>query len=275
MGTELATSEIAMLLLGLIGISALAGVLAGLLGVGGGIVIVPALFWLFTIVDFDPHLAMHIAVASSLATIITTSISSSAAHYRRGAVDIHLIKRWSIGMAFGALAGGLGAQYVEPSTLKAIFGIVAFAVAINLATPKNLIIADSLPENKAIEISISVAIGLFSSLMGIGGGTLAVPTLTSFSYPIHRAIGTASAFGLVISVPATIGFIVSGWEVSGRPPFSLGYVNVIAVAIILPFATFFAPYGARIAHRINSVWVKRIFAAFLVITSVKMLASAL
>ena len=110
--------------------------------------------------------------------------------------------------------------------------------------------------------------------MGIGGGTLGVPTMAAFNYPIHRAVGTASAFGIVIAVPAVIGFIVSGWDVPGRPPLSLGYVSLIATAIILPFTTYFAPMGARLAHALEPKWVKRAFAIFLTATAIKMLMSA-
>lgn len=274
MDSVLTTSEMVMLAGGLVGASVIAGILAGLLGVGGGIVIVPALFWLFTIIKFNPQIAMHMAVASSLATIITTSISSTRAHERRGAVDFDLLRRWAPAMALGALAGGVGARFINPDGLKAIFGIIALVVSVNLATPKTLVFAEALPGSKIVQNGIAAVIGVFSSLMGIGGGTLSVPTLAGFSYPIHRAVGTASAFGLIISIPAVIGFVFSGWNVPGRPPFSLGYVNLIAVAIILPFTTYFAPMGARLAHRLDPVWVKRAFAFFLTITALRMLSAA-
>ena len=272
-GTIYSTPEIISLVAGLAVASAIAGILAGLLGVGGGIVIVPALFWLFTFINFNPELSMHMAVATSLATIIATSISSMRAHHKKGAVDIELLKRWAPGVALGALSGGFLAKFIDPAGLKSIFGAVALVVAINLATPKTLVVAKHVPSGKAATSMISYIIGLVSSLMGIGGGTLSVPVLASFSYPIHRAVGTASAFGLVIAVPAVIGFIYSGHDIAGRPPFSLGYVNLVAAIIILPFTTFFAPIGARLAHSLDAVWVKRAFALFLSITAIRMLAS--
>lgn len=265
--------ELALLIGGLSIASIIAGVVAGLLGVGGGIVIVPVLFWVFTFTSFPDELAMHMAVATSLATIITTSIASMRAHHNRGAVDFELLRRWAPALGFGALAGGLIARYLDAAVLTGIFGVVGLAVAINMATPRSLVIGDHLPA-APVQTAIAAVIGLVSSLMGIGGGTLGVPTLAAFSYPIHRAVGTASAFGIVIAVPAVLGFIVSGWDAPGRPPFSLGYVSLAATVIILPFTTYFAPFGARLAHALEPIWVKRAFSVFLVITAIKMLYSS-
>lgn len=270
---DLSVFEIVMLVLGLVGASIIAGIIAGLLGVGGGIVIVPVLFWLFTLIQFPKDIAAPMAVATSLATIITTSISSMRAHNRRGAVDFELLRRWAPALGIGALAGGLATKFMDPSVLTAVFGFVGLAVAVNLATPKSLVIADRLPANP-IQVAIATVIGFVSSLMGIGGGTLGVPTLVAFSYPVHRAVGTASAFGIVIAIPAVIGFIISGWGVPGLPPLSLGYVSLVATAIILPFTTYFAPLGARLAHSLEPKWVKRAFAVFLAVTAIKMLHSS-
>lgn len=263
------------LLLGTVILSAiLAGIMAGLLGVGGGIVLVPMLFWLLSFTDFPPELFMHMAVATSLATIMFTSVSSARAHNRRGAVDTNLLKLWAPAMVVGALSGGLVSRYIDAGGLKAIFGFIALLVSVNMARPKPLVLRDSLPESKIVHVAISGVTGLFSSLMGIGGGTLSVPILSAFSVEIRRAVGTASAFGVVIAVPAVIGFVVSGWGVEGRPPLSLGYVNVAAALVILPFTVGFAPVGARIAHAVDTKWIKRVFALFLFITAIRMLLSA-
>lgn len=264
-----------ILLLGGLGVaSVIAGLVAGLLGVGGGIVIVPVLFWIFGFTHFPEDLAMHMAVATSLSTIIVTSYVSMRSHHKRGAVDFDLLKRWAPAMAVGALAGGLAARFFEPAVLTGIFGVVGLAVAANLATKRTLVIGPSLPATP-IQVALATVIGFVSALMGIGGGTLGVPTLAAFSYPIHRAVGTAAAFGVVIAIPAVLGFIISGWDAPGRPPFSLGYVSLVATAIILPFTTYFAPIGARLAHSLEPIWVKRAFALFLVITAGKMLYSSL
>ncbi|MCD1626031.1 sulfite exporter TauE/SafE family protein [Seohaeicola saemankumensis] len=255
--------------------AAFAGILAGLLGVGGGIVIVPVLFWVFTFIQFDPALAMPLAVATSLATIIATALSSARAHHKRGAVDMLLVKRWGPWMAAGALLGGAVAGLVDGTALLLVFGIVGLAVSVNLARPKTLVLSDDLPRGKAAQPALAGLIGTVSAMMGIGGGTLGVPVLTACSVPVHRAVGTAAAFGLIIAVPAVIALIIAGLGVEGRPPLSLGYVNLVAAALILPISTTLAPRGAQLAHALDAKWVKRAFAVFLAITSLRMLWTAL
>lgn len=271
----LTTLQITLLVGGVVLAGGLGGLLAGLLGVGGGIVIVPVLFWVFTFTRFDPALAMHMAVATSLATIIATSISSARAHHKRGAVDMALVKRWGPWMAAGALAGGAFAGLVNAAALMMVFGIMGLAVSVNLARPKSLVLAPDLPSGKVGQPVLASGIGLVSAMMGIGGGTLGVPTLTAFSVPVHRAVGTAATFGLIIAIPAAIALVVAGLGVAGRPPLSLGYVNLVAAALILPMSIFMAPHGAKLAHALDAKWVKRSFAVFLTITSVRMLWTAL
>jgi len=269
-----ASGEIILLVLGLIVTGAIAGLLAGLLGVGGGIVIVPVLFQLLDSLGVSSAVSMHCAVATSLATIIATSISSARSHHRRGAIDVDLLKFWSPFVFVGALAGGVISRYLAGGSLSAIFGVVALIVAVNMASPRKAVLSESLPASKLGNGAIAGGIGLFSSLMGIGGGTLTVPTLTLFSYPVHRAVGTAAAFGLVIAIPATLGFIWSGWGAEGRPPFSLGFVNAPAAVVIFSASVFTAPVGARIAHSINARSLKLAFAVFLGIVAVRMLLRA-
>lgn len=264
-----------VILIGLVGSSILAGILAGLLGVGGGIVLVPVLFWILALVDFPADVSMHMAVATSLSTIIFTSISSARSHHSRGNMDTNILKLWAPGILVGALSGGLAAKYVDANALKTIFGVIAVLVAINMMRKNVIVLRDALPETKATNGAISVLTGLFSALMGIGGGTLAVPILSSFSVSIRKAVGTASAMGFLIAVPATLGFIWAGWSVPDRPYGSLGYVNLIGTLIILPFTVGFAPVGASLSSRISTVWVKRCFAVFLGITGVRMLLTVL
>ncbi len=269
----LSSIDMALLVGGVIATAIIAGVMAGLLGVGGGIVLVPVLFWILSATDFPPDISMHMAVATSLATIIFTSISSARAHHKRGAVDKDLLRRWAPGMILGALTGGLAAKYINGDGLRAIFGCIGVLVAINMATPKTLVISDRLPGARATNVAISYVTGFFSALMGIGGGTLSVPLLVAFSVEVRRAVGTASSFGILIAVPAVIGFVFAGWSVPDRPPLSLGYVNLPAAAIILPFTVGFAPVGAKIAHTVDPKWIKRAFALFLGITALRMLMS--
>ena len=272
---DFALTDLLLILAGVIGTAILAGILAGLLGVGGGIVLVPVLFWVLSITNFPPELSMHMAVATSLATIIFTSVSSARAHDKRGSVDRSLLKLWAPGIVLGALSGGLAAKYINADGLKVIFGGLALLVAINMATPKTLVIRDDLPASRLVNGVISYVTGVFSALMGIGGGTLSVPLLVGFSVDVRRAVGTASAFGFLIAVPAVLGFVYAGWGLEGRPPLSVGYVNIAAALVILPFTVGFAPLGAKIAHSVDTKWIKRVFAAFLAITALRMLMSAL
>lgn len=258
---------------GLLATGAIAGVLAGLLGVGGGIVIVPVLFWLFDVLNIPQNVAMHLAVGTSLCTIIPTSISSARSHHKRGAIDTALLRTWAPLIFAGALAGGVLSKVLASGALTLIFGVIALAVSINMAWPKTAVLADDLPRGPVGRGIVPAFIGLFSSLMGIGGGTLSVPILTAFSFPVHRAVGTASAFGLVIAVPAVCGFIWSGWGMPGRPPLSLGYVSVPAAVLIFSMSVFTAPLGSKLAHSLNPRALKRAFAGFLFLTAMKMLWS--
>jgi uncharacterized membrane protein YfcA len=140
-----------------------------------------------------------------------------------------------------------------------------------MAAPKTLVLRDAMPQSRIVNGLIAYVTGGFSALMGIGGGTLSVPILVAFSIGARRAVGTAATFGFLIAVPAVIGFVISGWGHPGLPPFSLGYVNLAATLVILPFTVGFAPLGARLAHALDPVWIKRIFALFLGITALKML----
>jgi len=261
--------------LGLVAASVIAGLMAGFLGVGGGIVLVPVMVWMFGFVDFPADLSMHMAVATSLTTIIFTAISSARTHRSKGGVLVPILKIWAPFVGLSALAGGLLARFIQPDTLTLIFAVVAIFVALNFLRKEPLVLGDGLPTGLPANAAIACGIGLTSSLMGIGGGTLGVPTLSAFSIPIKKAVGTSAAMGLVIAIPAAIGFVVSGAGVPDRPPFSLGYVSLPAVILIIPITTQLAPDGARWAHKVDATWVKRCFAAFLALTAARMFVSVL
>jgi len=247
------------------------GIIAGLLGVGGGIVIVPVLDFALSIVGVDPAVRMHIAVATSLATIIPTSISSSRSHHKRGAVDIDILKNWGLAIFIGSVAGVILASRVGGNVLSIIFGVVALGAAAKMLLPLgDKRIADALPKGWAGK-AIPFSIGGISSMMGIGGGTLSVPVLTLFNQPIHRAVGTAAFLGLVISLPATIAFIVTGWGNPLLPPGSLGFVNVIGFAIIAPVTYLSAPLGAKLAHALDKRHLAMAFGGFLFVVGFRML----
>lgn len=271
MGLTLYTAPVLIsLAVGLLFTGAVAGVLAGLLGVGGGIVIVPVLFWLLEYLDFPASVAMHMAVGTSLATIIPTSISSARLHHSRGAIDTDLLKRWAPFVAAGAALGGWSAMYMSSQALTAVFAVIAFLVAVNMLLPKQIVLAKQLPESRMANTGIGAVIGFFSSLMGIGGGTLSVPTLAMFSFPVHRAVGTASAFGFVIALPAVLGFINAGWGAEDRPPWSLGYVSIPAAVLLFSASVFTAPVGGKIAHRLDAKKLRWAFALFLMLSAAKM-----
>lgn len=267
-------SEVFSLVPGIMATGAIAGILSGLLGVGGGIVIVPVLFWIFGGLGFPPGLGMQVAVASSLVTVAFTAFSSARAHHARGSVDIGIFKLWAPFMAVGAMAGGVLAGIISGRVLLVIFGLIALLVAYNLASPRSRVVASELPSARGAQPAMAGSVGMVSAMMGIGSGTLGVPLMTAFSVPVHRAVGTAAALGLVIGVPASLAMIVAGLGVDGRPPFSIGYVNLVAVILILPLSVVCAPIGARIAHTLEPIWIKRSFAVFLCLTSFRMLWSA-
>lgn len=273
MGGE--TGILVLLAAVMLGTGAVAGVLAGLLGVGGGIVIVPVLYHIFSQygaeLGVEPGALMHVAVGTSLATIVPTSLVSARKHHQRGAVDGALLKSWGPGILAGVICGTLIAGMVRGSVLTAVFALVALLVSINMARPSGTaVLADRLPGG-GLRHLIATVIGGFSAMMGIGGGTLSVPILSAFSYPIRRAVGTAAAIGILISIPAAAGFIYEGLDVPGRPPYSLGYVSLVGVGLIAPMTMAMAPVGVKIAHTISTTRLRQAFALFLFLTSLRML----
>jgi len=263
--------ELIMFAVGLLATGIIAGVIAGLLGVGGGIVIVPVLFHIFTTLGIDESIRMHLAVGTSLGTIIPTSIRSVRAHHKKGAVDWALLKRWAFPMLLGVVVGTVLASYVDGQVLTGIFAVFAIVIAVNLAFGREeWRLGDELP-SMPVQSGIAAVIGSLSSMMGIGGGTFGVTTMTLFGRPIHKAVATSAGLGLIISVPGAIGFLVSGWAVPGLPPFSIGYVNLIGLALIVPMTVLAAPWGAALAHKISRKTLARAFAFFLLATSIKMM----
>ncbi len=265
-------NDLVMLLPILLVSGIVAGLLAGLLGVGGGIVIVPMLYHIFMYLHVDLSVAMPLAIGTSLSTIVVTSIMSARSHHKRGGIDWELVKCWLPFVIVGVLIGSLSASYIDGENLKLMFGGLLVMVSVHMIASqyKALVIAKQLP-GKIGQSGFATALGAFSSLLGIGGGTLMVPLLTLFSYPIHRAVSTASFFGLVISVPATLSYIVVGWNVDNLPVGSIGYVNLLGFIALVPMTMIFAPIGAKLAYQLNVSQLKTVFAVFLVIVGIKML----
>lgn len=255
----------------LIGTGVVAGLLAGLLGVGGGIVIVPVLFFLFQMLGVSADSAMLIATATSLATIVPTSISSIRAHHSKGNVDFALLKQWGFFILLGVLLGSWLVTRIDGTWLTVLFGVIATLSALNMLFGSNSALFQSLPGN-AGQSAMAGSVGLFSSLVGIGGGTLTVPMLTFCNYPAHRAIGTAAGVGLIISLPAAITMLVLGTAPADAPVGTYGLVNLIGFICIVPLTVLFAPLGASLANVLDAKKLKKIFAIVLMITGVRMLA---
>jgi uncharacterized membrane protein YfcA len=264
------------LIAALLATGAVAGMTAGLLGLGGGIVIVPVLYYVFALVGVDEAVRMHCAVGTSLATIIPTGLSSARAHRSHGNLDTGLLRQLAPGVVAGVSAATAVSYFLTGRGLTIFFAVVALAVAANMAfNRRGLTLGDQLPAGWMPRLGLGGIIGSVSALMGIGGGTLSIPILTAFGTPVRRAVGTAAAIGVVISVPGAIGFAVSGLGTPGRPPLSLGYVNLPGFACIVPMTVLMAPVGARLAQATNPARLRQLFALFLAMTAARLLVTNL
>ncbi len=257
--------------IGLLILGMVAGTLAGLLGVGGGGVIVPALvFLLHDHPQIPPEHLMHIALGTSLATIVLTSLSSIYAHNKRGAVKWQIVTQLTGGIIVGALLGAAVAASLSSRMLSIIFGIFLLLLSLELGFGKKPAPHRQLPNAWATS-GVGGIIGVISSLVGIGGGSLTVPFLAYCNIPLQNAIATSAACGFPIAVSGAIGFIISGWGVAGLPPASLGFVYLPAFITIAATSLFFAPLGVKLAHSLPTLLLKRIFAAVLALVGLKML----
>ena len=254
-------------------IGAFAGVLAGLLGVGGGIVLVPAFFYAFAALGYDSPQLMQMCLATSLATIIVTSARSVMAHHRKGAVEWDILKTWAPGIAIGALIGVLVVASLRSDTLQAIFGTLAALVALYMIFGKSAWRLGTIMPGGITRAALSPAIGFLSVLMGIGGGSFGVPTMTLFGVPIHRAVATAAGFGVVIAVPSAVAFLFVPIDVA--PPLTIGAINLVAFVLVIAMTLITAPLGARLAHWMDPKPLKQVFGAFLALVALNMLRKAL
>lgn len=270
----LSPAQWAMLTAFLLSLGALAGFLAGLLGIGGGLVLVPGLYFGLKALGFESEALMHVAVGTSLAVIIPTGLSSARAHWRRGAVRFDLVKQIGPGILIGVGIGTLIAHQIEKQGMTVFFACALTALALlMLINPARFSPLQTTPPQPWMGLSGTV-IGVFSSLMGIGGATISVPWMAICRVPMHTAVGTASALGILIAIPAALGFIVIGWQAEGLPPFSLGYINFLAWPLIIPASVLAAPWGAKLAHSVSVDRLRKIFAWFLVIIAAKMMWEA-
>lgn len=255
-------------------IGAFAGVLAGLLGVGGGIVLVPAFFYAFQTLGYDGPQLMQMCLATSLATIIVTSLRSVHSHNKKGAVDWTILRGWAPGIVIGAVLGMLLVSQLRSSTLQAIFGGLALVVGLYMGFGRaHWRLGDEMPKGPK-RWAYSPAVGFLSVLMGIGGGSFGVPLMSLHNVPIHRAVATAAGFGLLIAVPSVIGFLFVDMTMP-VPPLTVGAVNFVAFGIIIAMTLVTAPWGVKLAHAMDPKPLKRVFAVFLVLVALNMLRKAL
>ncbi|MBN2631361.1 MAG: sulfite exporter TauE/SafE family protein [Rhodobacteraceae bacterium] len=254
-------------------IGAIAGVIAGLLGVGGGIVLVPAFFYAFTVMGYAGPYLMQVCLATSLATIIVTSARSVLSHHKKGAVEWPILRGWAVFISIGAVVGVITASSLKSATLQAIFGIVGIFIGLYMAFGKSDWRLGTVMPQGAARIGVGGIVGFLSVLMGIGGGSFGVPLMTLYGVPIHRAVATAAGFGVLIAVPSVIGFMLI--PISGAPPFSLGAVNLPAFFLIITMTLITAPLGVKLAHAMDPKPLKRIFAVFITLVALNMLRKVL
>lgn len=252
------------------GLGAFAGILAGLLGVGGGLVIVPVLLMIFEAAGHASDRLIHLAVGTSLATIVFTSISSVLAHHSRGSVRWDVFWRMTPGIVIGALLGSALADRMPGTELRTVFGLFELAVAAQMAFGGRPSPHRQLPNRFGLA-GVGSVIGAVSAIVGIGGGTMTVPFLAWCNVAMHKAVGTSAACGLPIAVAGATGFMLTGWEDPGLPQPALGYVYLPALFGIVAASMLFAPLGARMAHAIPAASLKRIFAVFLAFLGIRML----
>lgn len=266
-------SPLALALPALLVAGAAAGFAGGLFGIGGGFVVVPALMFLLPSLGVAPDQTAHVAVGTSLASIIFTSIRSTSSHARRGSVDFGLLKGWAIWVVMGTAVGTVFANLASGAHLAVIFGTGVLAFAVYFLAPERqgqplfVALPSGLPR-----AGIATSLGIFSTLLGIGGGTLTTLTMTVCGTPIHRAIGTAAGMGAIIAIPATIGFILIGLGESGLGWGALGYVHLPAAIVLIATSVLFAPLGVAAAHYLAPAMLRRVFGLYLVFIGVVMIA---
>ena len=270
------------LIVTLLGVGGLAGLSAGLFGIGGGAVMVPALFFAFNALGVSQDVVMHSAIATSSAIIIVNAIRSTLSHHKHGAVDWDLLwpKNPFFSYAFWiGLGAFLAAIWLAPrlsgQVLTVLFAGVASLVALQFIFGRpDWKLRETVPGGMTRPI-VGGTVGVLSSLMGIGGGSLTVPLMSICGVPIHRAVATASGFGFAIALPATLGFIISGIGAQGRPAFSLGYVNAMGFVLIASIAFLTIPLGAKLAHSMSQKKLKMIFGVCLLFVAINMARKAL
>jgi uncharacterized protein len=275
MYTSVSAETIGLLVFAVVVAGLVTGFLAGLLGIGGGGIVAPVLYEVFGVLGIDPALRMHMAVGTSLAVMVPTTLRSFAAHRQRGGVDMTAFKRLAPAVFVGVVLGAAIARFAPGGLLKAIWVAFAIIMSIKLAFGRDdWRLGDDLPKNPLVEV-FGVFVGAVSTLLSIGGGAFVTTMLTLYGRTIQRAVGTSAGIGALIALPGAIGLAWAGWGEAGLPPFSLGYVSLIGAALMIPTSVLAAPWGARLAHGISRRSLELAFAALLSTVGLRFLVSLL
>jgi len=266
-------NELVPLVLMIVGAGLVTGLLAGLLGIGGASVTVPALYELFRFMGVPEDVRMQLCIGTSLAIIIPISIRSFTAHRKRSVVLYDVLKAWAIPVVLGVISGAAIAYYAPAGLFRLVFMIFCYAVGLKYLVGRDLRFGDRLPGRPAL-VGIGYFIGLISSLIGVAGGSLSTLFLTLYGETIHIAIATSSGLGVLISIPGTIGYVIAGWSQQAHlPPLSIGYVSLLGLLLFAPASVLAAPYGARLAHKMSRRNLEMAFGLFLILVATRFLIS--
>jgi uncharacterized membrane protein YfcA len=265
--------ELLPFLAGLIAAGAVAGFLAGLFGIGGGAVLVPVFYQMLTLLHVDESVRMHVCVGTSLGIIVPTSLRSYMSHLKRGAVDTALVRSFLFSVPAGVIAASIIAAWISGDSLKIIFAVVAVAVAIKLLFGRaSWKLGTQIPGNP-IRSVIGFLIGFFSTFMGIGGGIFNNTFMTLYGRQMLQSVATSAGVGVLISIPGVLGYIWAGWGAPGLPPLSLGFVNVLMMAVVIPMTLVVAPLGVAAAHSLPKRALEIGFGLFMLFVAFRFLVS--
>jgi uncharacterized membrane protein YfcA len=279
----LGVGDLVELALMLVAVGALSGFFAGIFGIGGGAILVPVFYECFRLAGVPLEVRMPLCIGTSLAIIIPTSISSFRAHYKRGAVDMEILKLWWLAVVFGVIAGSVTARFAPERLFKIVFVCVAWSAATRLILSReNWKFGDEVPTGPLMRI-YGFFIGLLSTLMGVGGGLFANLLMTFYSRPIHQAVATSSALAVLISIPGALGYVYAGWPAAARfpdvaalqLPFAIGYVSLIGTLLVMPTSLLVAPLGVRAAHALSKRKLELAFGCYLFIVGGRFVISLL
>ena len=266
---NLPTESILVALFILVCVGIFAGFIAGLFGIGGGVVIVPVLYYILTLAEIDENIRMHLAVGTSLGNIVLVSIISAFSHSRKNAVDFEIVKFIATSLITGVIIGSIAVAVLKGSSLILIYSVILTAVAFQFFLWKDSWqISSDFPKN-ILGRTFGSLIGFLSVLIGVGGGSMSIPFLKMYGFQIHKAIGTAAAFGVIIAIPGAAGFMIAGISNGVSLPYSLGYINFLGLLMITPVTILSAPFGVKFAHSLSKDKLNLIFGFFILLMSIR------